>query len=82
MNINVKKINTILAVSLVLGFSGYLSAEVSPGLEGNFGMEQGKVSGKSDPGKLNESLPVRLSTPINVLDFGASGSEYETTAET
>ncbi|MCK9414586.1 MAG: hypothetical protein M0Q53_19945, partial [Prolixibacteraceae bacterium] len=82
MSINMRKIDTLLSVFLILGFSGYLSAGENPVSKGNPGTEQEKGPGKSSPGKLNESLPVRLSTPINVLDFGASGSEFETTAET
>ncbi|MCK9414580.1 MAG: right-handed parallel beta-helix repeat-containing protein [Prolixibacteraceae bacterium] len=76
-----KKINTILAVCLILGFSGYLSAAGNPESKGNPGTEL-----KNGPSKAYQGVQVdpivHKSTAINVLDFGASGSEYETTAET
>ena len=71
-----------MLVFVMCNFFGWTSAWGNLLLRENSGTEQKKGSGKADPGKVVADRPVKPGTAINVRDFGASGSEFETEAET
>jgi hypothetical protein len=76
------KINALPVIFLIFNISGYLCSGENPATKGSLGSEQKKGSIQAGSGKLSVGGPAHQGSPINVRDFGASGSEFETEAET